>query len=148
MNRTSSINPAAPPAAGAGPVARPHAAAPASIFGAPGYAKQALGETTVQKLRTFIVPGLFLLHLLTLCGMILYAPVLAEHLKADRVSSIFRLIMLSQLFLTALWAGWGPEPSGCRDVGFCGTCLFSIGGCVFRAQLSPLFCVVCRQATC
>ena len=147
MNRTSSINPAAPPAAGAGPVARPHAAAPASIFGAPGYAKQALGETTVQKLRTFIVPGLSF----TSADAVRHDSVRSCFGRASQSRSCIEYLQINHVvpaFLDRLWAGWGPEPSGCRDVGFCGTCLFSIGGCVFRAQLSPLFCVVCRQATC
>ena len=77
----------------------------------------------MQKLRPYILPGLFLFHLLLLCVIILHGP---TDVPRDRsATALQRLwvysslsIMLSQFLVTAWWAGLGPEPwvlrvSGC-----------------------------------
>ena len=66
----------------------------------------------MQKLRPYIIPGLFLFHLLLLCAMILTSPTteLSRGQLRGLYGSNYLLIMYSQLFLTAVWAGWGPEP--------------------------------------
>ncbi|MBI85873.1 MAG: hypothetical protein CMJ81_21975 [Planctomycetaceae bacterium] len=69
----------------------------------------------MQKLHPYILPGLFLFHLLLLCVIIVHGP---TDVPRDRsATSLERLwvytslsVMLSQFLVTALWAGLGPEP--------------------------------------
>ena len=69
----------------------------------------------MQKLRPYIIPGLFLFHLVLLCVMIFtgYDPNSVKDLLTD--SPPYAASLLSQFLLTALWAGLGSGPPPVED---------------------------------
>ena len=77
----------------------------------------------MQKLRPYILSGLFLFHLALLCLIILVCPTNASGPDATALQSLWAVTtigtLLSQFFLIALWAGLGSDPWGLRLPG-CG----------------------------
>ena len=75
----------------------------------------------MQKLRPYIIPGLFLFHLVLLCVMIFtvrgYDPSDSRNPLTEFPQ--YTASLLSQFFLTALWAGLGSGPWSLRIPG-CG----------------------------
>ena len=79
----------------------------------------------MQKLRPYIIPGLFLFHLVLLCVMIFTVRGYNTHVYSNYFVvpdptefPQYTASLLSQLFLTALWVGLGSGPwplriSGC-----------------------------------
>ena len=62
----------------------------------------------MQKLRPYVLPGLFLFHLVSLCTLISTFPRSGEPAASslEAVQGVaYLLTILSQWFLTALWAG-------------------------------------------
>ena len=71
----------------------------------------------MQKLRPYVLPGLFVFHLVVLCSVILAGPTESLQPKFKDTSPLEMLVFVtvcctlgSQWILTGLWAGWGTHP--------------------------------------
>jgi len=92
------------------------------------------GDLVMQKLRPYIIPGLFLFHLVMLCVMIFtgYDPNSVKDLLTD--SPPYAASLLSQFLLTALWAGLGSGPWALRIPGCGALTALSWIGCSITLQ--------------
>ena len=87
----------------------------------------------MQKLRPYVLPGLFVFHLVLLCVWIFTGPTDESPWDVYELEELWVFsslaILVSQLFLTALWAGLGSEPWTLRIPG-CGVlaALIWVGG--------------------
>ena len=80
----------------------------------------------MQKLRPYLLPGLFVFHLMTVC--VLLTTVSSE----NEISEVTALVtVFSHFFLTALFAGLGPGPWALR--------IFSWGALAVLSWISSVF---------
>ena len=64
----------------------------------------------MQRLRPYVLPGLFLFHLMTLCVMVFTAGPIGDPANPLDTGVASAITVYSQFVLTALWAGWGSSP--------------------------------------
>ena len=99
----------------------------------------------MQKLRPYVLPGLFVFHLVVLCTTLAAAPRENENFEVTAVATI-----ASQFFLTALFAGLGPGSWALRIPSWGALAALSwLSFLLFAVRLtvpgSPLFGVVSNQ---